>query len=186
MSAGGDGPPAEAHIDIALTLHAGALVPTAIGTCCLAADRRRVRLPELAASLLMLLAMLDVWLTGWVAGVYWAAALIGGALALAAWRRPRRRLAGDRGERPMLAHTTIGMIAMAMLLVTMVAAHPESAGSHAHAHGGVPIDALVLAGCAAYAVSSAVLAARMTRRGERAQVLTMGIAVLMMAAATLA
>jgi len=164
-------------------LHAWALAPAAIGTCCLAADRGRVRVPELLASILMLVAMLDAALTHAVPAVVWATVLIGSAIALAALRSPRRRRArrapADIG---MLVHTTVGMVAMAALQLSMLHAETATGGGHVHGVGRGLLDGLLIGGSIAYAVFSAVLAARAHTRLDRAQDVAMGASVCLMAA----
>ena len=109
------------------TLHLWAVAPAAIGTCCLAADRARVRPPEVVAAAVMLLAMLDAAVFGVVAPVYWTALLLAAAVGLAIWRRPRQRRV-PRVPALMTLHTTLGMVVMAGLQIAM-GAH-ASAPSH--------------------------------------------------------
>jgi len=173
-------------------LHAWAIAPAAIGACCLAADRGRVRWPDAVASALMLAAMLDAVLTRLVAPVYWAAALIAAAMALAALSSPRRRAASAPTVRSgMTAHTGLGLVAMAALQLGM--AHGAStgaltvpAGPHAHGgDGGSLIAAGLLAGALAYAVLSAGLLMRSHRALDRVQLTCMGASVLLMATGAL-
>ncbi|MDQ1128850.1 hypothetical protein [Microbacterium sp. SORGH_AS_0888] len=164
-------------------LHAWALAPAAAGACCLAADRRRVRAPELAASALMLLAMADAALTGLVAAVYWAGMLLLAAMTLAALRRDRRGLERHPGERTMTLHTTTGLVTTAALM--LVGGHHPGAGGHVHGVSVATLAAAVLAACAGYAVWSAVSALRTRATLERAQYAAMGASILLMAAATL-
>lgn len=169
-------------------LHAWALAPAAIGTCCLAADRGRARVPELAASVLMLLGMLDASRPGpLLAPVAWAALFLVAAMTLAALRRPRskagRRTVQDRSARVMQLHTTLGLVLMAVLLLGM----PHS-GAGAHAHGGMSPTALTAStaiAAGAYVVTSAVTAARSRAWQDRAQLSAMGVATLLMAVAAM-
>lgn len=170
-------------------LHAWAIAPAAIGVCCLAADRGRARWPDAAASVLMLVAMLDAALTRLVAPVYWAALLIASAMALAAWQRPRGRTSGAR-PRPragMAVHTGLGLIAMAALELGMGHDPLAAANSAAHVHGGggAVVTTLLLGGALAYAAFSGLLLARAHRSLDRAQLFCMGASVLLMAAAAL-
>ncbi|WP_396645033.1 hypothetical protein [Microbacterium sp.] len=160
-------------------LHLWAVAPAAIGTCCLAADRARVRPPEVVASVLMLLAMLDTALSGLLAPVYWAALLILAALVLAMVRRPRRRRA-PRVPVAMTLHTALGLVVMAALSLVMTA-HAPAAG---HAHG-IALAPVLLVGSGAYAVVSAALIRRMRARVDRLQISAMGASVVLMAAALL-
>ncbi|MDQ7879796.1 hypothetical protein Q9R08_17525 [Microbacterium sp. QXD-8] len=173
-------------------LHAWAIAPAAIGACCLAADRSRARWPDAAASVLMLVAMLDAALTRLVAPVYWAALLIACAMALAAWRRPRGRRseAHPLPETGMAVHSGLGLIAMAALQLGMgydplAAASPAaSAAAHGHGGGGGLLLAVLLGGALAYAVFSALLLVRAHRSLDRAQLACMGVSVVLMAAAS--
>lgn len=157
-------------------LHLWAVAPAAIGTCCLAADRARVRPPEVVASVLMLIAMLDAGLFGLVAPIWWTAVLLGAALSLAIWRSPRRR----RSPIPpaMTVHTALGLIAMAALPLAMTTHGSESGHGH-----GIGLGPVLLAGAVGYAVLSAVLVRRMSARLDRLQLSAMGSSVLLMAVA---
>ena len=170
-------------------LHGWALATAAIGTCCLAADRRRARAPELAASVLMLLAMLDASRPApLLAPVIWAAMLLIAAMALAAVRRSRSdaadRIMRSRGARAMHLHTTLGLVLMAALLLGM----PHSGVDGGHAHGGVSAGAL-LAGLAVvsggYALVSAIAAAGTRPWRDRAQFGAMGLSILLMSSASI-
>lgn len=172
-------------------LHSWALAPTAVGTCCLVVDRRRARAPELAASVLMLLAMLDSsQQTPLIAPVSWAALLLIAAMALAALRRVRSapddrairsdssRAMSSGSSRAMPLHTTLGLILMAVLLLGM----PRSGGGHGHVHGlspGILIAGLAVA-CAVYVVASAVAAVSAKDWRDRAQFAAMGASALLM------
>jgi hypothetical protein len=161
-------------------LHAWALAPATIGTCCLAADRRRVRAPALAASVLMLLAMLDSALGRVVAPVFWAAILLAGAMGLAAAQR-------QRGRRPrvgagMTLHTAVGMVAMGALLLAM--GHGSAAGSaHEHGMSSATLLSVLLVGAMVSAGASFVAALRGHGRLDRAQFAAMGASTLVMAMA---
>ncbi|WP_438353151.1 hypothetical protein [Microbacterium sp. CJ88] len=171
-------------------LHAWALAPAAVGTCCLAARRRRVRVPELAASVLMLLAMMDAASPApRIAPVWWAAVLLGGAMALAAVRGARRRpacAAARPGALPgallMSVHTATGMVAMAALLLAM-AAGSGTAGAHPHGVSSAALHVLLLAGAAAYAVVSAYAVTRAHGTLDRVQYVGMAVSTSVMALA---
>lgn len=158
-------------------LHAWAVAPAAVGACCLAADRARVRPPEVVASALMLLAMLDAAVFGVIAPVYWTALLLGAALALAVWRRPRQRRA-RRVPTLMTVHTALGMVVMAGLQVAM------SGHTSAHAHG-VALGPLLLGCAAGYAVFSIAAIRRMASWLDRAQIAAMAASVVLMAVAAM-
>lgn len=165
-------------------LHAWALAPAAAGACCLAADRRRVRVPELAASVLMLVAMLDAAVAGLLPPVYWAGMLLLAAMALAALRRFRRPATGHDGDGQMALHTAVGLVTMAA--VTLVAGHgaaPAAAAAHVHGPTGAGVLAVVLAACAGFAAWSAAGTVRAPAPLDRAQYAAMGASVLLMAAA---
>jgi len=153
------------------TFHLWAVAPAAIGTCCLAADRAQVRPPEVMASVLMLLAMLDAGLSRLIAPVWWTAMLLASAVTLAVWRRPRQRRA-PRVPALMTLHTTLGMVVMAALQIGM-STHGVSAG---HSHG-VNLVLFLLAVAVGYAGLSVVAMKRMPARLDRAQIATMATSV---------
>jgi hypothetical protein len=161
------------------TLHMWAVAPAAIGTCCLAADRARVRPPEIVASVVMLVAMLDAGLLGLVAPVYWAAVLLIAALALAAWRRPRQRRT-PRVPTTMTLHTALGLVMMAALQVAMGTHPPTSAHTH-----GVGLGPLLLAAVIGYGIASVLLLRRMPARLDRAQIGAMAASIVLMSIAGL-
>lgn len=132
-------------------LHVGALVATAAGACCVAADRPAARVRELLIAALMLFAMGDMVVGGGrVPPVFWAAALLFAALVAVAPGRARR---GD--DRRMRAFDALGAVLMASLLL---AAHvPASPGSAHHGAGAMPLVVLTLVGVASYAVGGVVL-----------------------------
>lgn len=132
-------------------LHVGALVATAAGACCVAADRPAARVRELFIAVLMLLAMGDMVLGGArVPAVFWAAALLAAALVAVA---PGRARGGE--NRRMRAFDALGAVLMAALLL---AAHvPASPGSSHHGAGAMPLVALTLVGVALYAIGGVVL-----------------------------
>lgn len=160
-------------------LHLWAVAPAAIGTCCLAADRARVRPPEVVASVLMLLAMLDAGLWGLVAPVYWTALLLVAAVSLAFWRRPRQRRAVPVPA-VMTLHTALGLVAMATLSLTM-GAHWSPSG---HAHG-VALAPVLAGGALGYVAASVAVMRRMPARLDRAQITAMAASVVLMAIAGL-
>lgn len=162
-------------------LHLWALAPAAASACCVAADRRWVRAPELAASVVMLLAMIDASITRSVPTVYWAAVLLGGAAVLAAVRSPRR--SARRPSPPasgMVLHTTLGMVLMAALMVAMSGG---DAGPAAHAHGASPaaVSAAFAIAVVGYAIWSGVEVGRAHSILVRAQFGAMGLSTLLMA-----
>lgn len=166
-------------------LHAWALAPAAIGTCCLAADRRRVRAPELTASVAMMIAMLDAALWRIVPVVVWAAVLGVAAMALAAVRSPRRAgvVAHSPAERGMTLHSTLGLVVMAALLVGM--GHGSSMSGHAHGMSAGAFSAVLLLGAVVYAAASVVAAFRTTGWQGRGQYAAMGASALIMGFAAL-
>lgn len=160
-------------------LHVGALVTTAAGACCVAADRPAARVRELLIAALMLLAMGDMVLGGGrVPAVFWAAALLLAALVAVAPGRTRRGK-----DRRMRAFDALGAVLMASLLL---AAHvPASPGSSHHGSGAVPLVALTLVGVAAYAVGGVVLFVTAHRDRPlitRLPPLAMGVSAVLMAA----
>lgn len=184
-------------------LHLGALAPAAVGACCIAADRRRARTPELAASVLMLVAMLDVVLWGVVAPVAWAGVLIVAAIALAALRGRTARsraaarvpvsaagvpISGTRvpvsGARVpsavMTVHATLGLVVMATLVLAMIPDASAPAVTVGHQASGAPFGLLAAASALLFGLVSAV-AARAPHDGgarvsalERGQLIAMG------------
>lgn len=168
-------------------LHAWAIAPAALGACCLAADRGRVRWPDAVAAALMLAAMVDAVLTRVVAPVYWAAAMLAFAMALAAAGSPRRRRASPAGPRAgMVVHTALGLVAMAALQLGMAHGAPADAvagtvSAHAHGGAGAPLlQTAMIVGAIAYAVLSAGLLTRSHRALDRVQLVCMGASVLLM------
>lgn len=159
-------------------LHAWAVAPAAVGACCLAADRARVRPPEVMASVLMLLAMLDAAVFGVVAPAWRTAALLAAALGLAIWRRPRQRRI-PRVPALMTLHTTLGMIVMAGLQMIMIG----HAGTSGHAHG-LALAPVLIGAAAVYAALSLEAMRRMPARLDRSQIGAMAASVVLMAAAS--
>lgn len=173
------------HGAVTEILHAWALAPAAIGTCCLAADWRRVRVPELAASLVMMIAMLDAAFWRVVPVVVWAGTLLVAAMALAAVRSSRRASAvvHSPSERGMTLHSTLGLVVMAALLIGM--GHSSSASPHPHGLSAGALGGLLLAGAIAYATASVVAASRTSAWQDRGQYAAMGTAALLMGLAAL-
>lgn len=106
-------------------LHATALVPATIGVCCTIGDRRRA--VEVAAGVLMLVAMADLALgSGLVPAWLWAAAMLGLAVPLAVVRSH---------------HAAAGMVLMGLLAALQAHHHHVAgmvggaAGLHAFGHG---------------------------------------------------
>ncbi|MFH8252398.1 hypothetical protein ACH3VR_18675 [Microbacterium sp. B2969] len=167
-------------------LHAWALAPAAIGTCCLAADRRRVRAPELAASLIMLVAMTDAAFTAAVPRVFWAVLLLVAAMALAAFRGARRRPT-LHADAAMTLHSTSGLVVMAALLTAMAAGGHTAAAATGHVHGASPslLTVVVTAAVLAYAAVSTAATVRSRRWLDRAQYAGMGASALAMGVAAL-
>ncbi|GAA3002245.1 hypothetical protein [Microbacterium aurantiacum] len=149
-------------------LHASAVAAAVVGVCCMACDRprTRARAPELAASVVMLMAMTDTWLTRLVPNVSWAALLMACGMGIVHWRRPRsvrrsRPHLADDGDTAMLVHSALGMVLMGALHLMMVGHEADvasTAASHAHT---VPLETAVRAAVALYAAASLGLAIRM-------------------------
>jgi hypothetical protein len=178
-------------------LHAGALIATALSTCCVAASRRpRVR--DLALALLMLAAMVDLVAGAHlVAPIWWAAALLIVSLGVVVGPRVR---AGDGALRSARAMDALGGVLMAALLVLMSpggeaaasGAPSASAAVTAHAaHGGSgPVALLVVLGALAFGAAAIVMGAAMRmpapgvwrHRVRRAAPISMGLSVALMAA----
>jgi hypothetical protein len=169
-------------------LHAGALVPAAVGACCTLGARRSGRAAAGVSAIVMLLAMLDtVFRMPGLPALVWAALLIGTALAAAvsarAASRSRAAVVGRAASRaraavvhPVMAlHGGLGMIVMAGLLLVMGSPASGAAVSDAVAvtasvsaghHGGGASGALVAlvgVGSLAYAGYSVVVALRLAR-----------------------
>ena len=189
-------------------LHLGALAPAAIGACCIAADRRRARVPELAASVLMLIAMLDVVLWGLVAPLVWAALLIVAAIALAALRgraarvRTVARVPVSVAKVPvsgakvpstvMTVHATLGLVVMATLVLAMIPDASTPAVATGHHSTGAPFGPVAAASALLFGLVS-VIAARSPHGGaarasalERGQLIAMGASTAVMGVALLA
>jgi hypothetical protein len=196
-------------------LHLGALAPAAIGACCIAADRRRARAPELAASVLMLVAMLDVVVWGVIAPVVWAAALVVAAIGLAALRgRAARRRSTARVPVPaarvpvpaarvpvpaarvpssvMTVHATLGLVVMAALVLAMIPDASTASPAATHHSAGAPFEFVAAASALLFGIVSVV--ATRARHGdgartsvlERGQLIAMGVSTAAMGIALLA
>jgi hypothetical protein len=149
-------------------LHAGAVVSSAFGVCCVAVQGRRpvarrtavTRAQEFVVALGMLIAMVGVSV-GAGSAVAWSAALV--ALALGSLPFGSR---AAPAERRMIAYDALGAVIMAALMLVMdaggsaagrLAAGPVGAGHH----GGAPLvlavvlgsATLVYAGVAAFVVA---------------------------------
>jgi hypothetical protein len=167
-------------------LHAGALAPALVSVCCVAADRRRARAREVGASVLMLTAMVDASLTQFVAPILWAGLLIVAGMGMAATHRRRPVTAAPRGVHPAtIVHTELGMVLMAVLLVTMSSTHASTAHSH-HGLSAAGLNMVVAGAGLGYAAWSAHAARRAAGRLASAQFAAMGLSVLVMAAAATA
>ncbi|SBS71947.1 hypothetical protein [uncultured Microbacterium sp.] len=166
-------------------LHLWALAPATLGACCVAADRGRARAPELAASVLMVLAMADA-ATGsrMLAPVLCAALLVVAAMALAAVRG-RRRSAAAHPAPAMSVMTTLGLVVMAALTVAMGVHGAGHATGHAHGVGAPGLALGVGAVTAAYVGAAGVLAVRGMPRLDRVQYAAMGASTLLMGLAAL-
>ena len=170
-------------------LHAWAIAPAALGVCCVVADRN-ARFLNLASSVLMSLAMLDVWLMHAVAPILWSSVMLTAAIGLSIVRRNRNArvrhgvvTAVTAHNRDASLHMTLGMVVMAGLLLAMNSPAPSTQPSAVHVHGGsggLLIPALlVAAGC--YAVYGVACAFAAKNWLERAQYTTMSVSVLTMA-----
>lgn len=180
-------------------LHLGALAPAAIGACCIAADRRRARAPELAASVLMLVAMLDVVLGGVMAPIVWAALLIVAAMGLAALRGRAVRSRAGRAPRAavvpstvMTVHATVGLVVMAALVLAMIPDASAALSITGHHGSGAPFGLVAAASALLFGLVS-VIATRAPHGGaarasvlERWQLVGMGASTAAMGVALLA
>ncbi|MDZ5621099.1 hypothetical protein SFC88_09690 [Nocardioides sp. HM23] len=110
-------------------LHAGAVVPAAVGLCCVARDRARVA--EMCAGALMLLAMLDLALGSPVlSAAAWSTVLIG----TAGWLTLSSRLS----LAPPCAHSVLGTALMAVCAAVMaVRGHVHALAVETHRVGHV-------------------------------------------------
>jgi hypothetical protein len=110
-------------------LHAGAVVPAAVGLCCVARDRARV--VEMCAAALMLLAMLDLALGSSVlSAAAWSTVLIG----TAGWLALSSRLS----LAPPCAHSVLGTALMAVCAAVMaVRGHVHALAGETHRVGRV-------------------------------------------------
>lgn len=149
-------------------LHLGALVPAALGTatmCCIRGSRLA---PEQAATVLMLVGMLDAMTLQLLSPVWWFALLLLGAMSLAALRRRnyRSRAAEETTSAVGLAaHVALGLVVTAGLILLMPRMTPEIAlaaesvplAPSAHAHSSAEGLPVILA--VALAVGHVALAA---------------------------
>ncbi|MEV8267527.1 hypothetical protein [Microbacterium sp. NPDC076911] len=170
--------------------HVGALVPAAIGTCCIAADRRWVRAPELLASLIMLTAMLDVMFWSLIAPVFWSAALIAFALLMVAARGLGRGARSEPGSARMMgAHSALGMVVMAVIVMAMAPAGSSvdlPAGGHQHASTAVSFLIFCVAvsvGYGAWSLASAMRPHGRFSRLAKLEIGAMGVSTAVMGAA---
>ncbi|MGD8193219.1 hypothetical protein ACEXQB_001845 [Herbiconiux sp. P18] len=187
-------------------LHAGALLPAAVGACCTVGARRSGRVAAVVSAGLMLLAMLDanLRLIG-LSSIVWAALLLLVALGGAAahrmggrgrrWAAPAARASPTPHEAAMAVHGRIGLIVMAGLLLAMVPMGSGTAGAgagfggagvsmhHGSAGAGGLLDAVAV-GTLVYVGYSAVLGVRWARRRARLlpvlEVSSMGCSALLM------
>lgn len=146
-------------------LHVATLVLAAVGAGALVGARPRRGGPEVVAVVLMLVSMTDAMTVSLLPGVAWFAILLLSALALAA----RIRLPASAGARPaetslLAAHTALGLVATAALILVMPAMPVERvAMTAAHAHGAIATMPLVLsttAGAGTIALAAVALRAR--------------------------
>ncbi|WP_396667342.1 hypothetical protein [Microbacterium sp. R86528] len=170
--------------------HVGALVPAAIGTCCIAADRRWVRAPELLASLIMLTAMLDVMFWSVIAPVFWSAVLIAFALLMVAVRGLACGARnGPRSARMMGAHSALGMVVMAVIVMAMApAGSPVELSAGVHQHASTAVSYLTFCVAIAVGYGGWSLATAMHRHGRfsrlaRLEISAMGVSTAIMGAA---
>ncbi|MDQ1203755.1 hypothetical protein [Microbacterium sp. SORGH_AS_0862] len=140
----------------------------------------------MGASVLMLIAMVDASLTQFVAPILWAGVLLVAGMGMAAAHRRRPVTAAPGGAHPtMVVHTALGMVLMAVLLVTMSSTHASTAHTH-HGLSAAGLNMIVAGAALGYAAWSAHAARRAVRRLASAQFAAMGLSVLVMAAAAAA
>ncbi len=137
-------------------LHAGSLVATGVGACCVALDGPRPRVRELALSVVMVLAMLDVVLgVGAVPVIAWSALTLVLAMALAV--RRRRSPEGALVSR-MRVVSGIGAVLMAALMLVMAAGTSSSTGHHGMS--SAVVSAVLVAASVCYAAACGFLMPR--------------------------
>lgn len=135
-------------------LHAGSLVATGVGACCVALDGPRPRVRELALSVVMVLAMLDVVLAvGAVPVIAWSALTLVLAMALAV--RRRRSPEGALVSR-MRVFSGVGAVLMATLMLVM-AAGPAADSGHHHGLSSGAVTAGLLVASGAYALACGIV-----------------------------
>lgn len=175
---------------MAVLLHAGALAVMVIGTCCVAASGRRLRVREALLALIMLAAMTDVVLAASVlAPVWWAGVLLLAALLSVVAAPGSRARPADRRARAMDA---LGAVLMAGLFAIMSGDTGAAAADGHHGHGGSSSALLwgFVAASALFAAASAHMGVAMrmphvsvaARAMRRAAPISMGVSVLLMAA----
>lgn len=169
---------------IAEVLHGTAIVSTALGACCIAAERRArpARIRDAVMAVGMVAAMVCT-AAGWGSPVLWSAAVV--AIAFAVLPFAERRGADDR---LMVAFDALGAVIMAALMLVMSAGVGGGLSSGTAHHGTAP---LALAGGLAVAVIgytgfAAVLTRRVRGVLARMRPLAMGGSVLLMGIAALA
>ncbi|WP_291054550.1 hypothetical protein [Herbiconiux sp.] len=191
-------------------LHLGALLPAAVGTCCVLGSRRSGRVIAGVSALVMLAAMLDatVRMPGLPTFV-WAAVLVslallgafGARLATGSGSGPgsgrgpaeEARMAGHTAG--MAVHGGVGLVVMAALLLAMSVGSSGDAGVVASGHHGGSGWLAPLAGTVAvgYLLFSLVFARTLLSASDRGlrtalpalEVASMGVSAALMAAALL-
>lgn len=137
-------------------LHAGSLAAAGIGACCVALDGPRPRVRELALSVVMVLAMLDVVLgVGLVPTVVWSTLTLALAMALAV---RRRGAAEPEAVARMRVVSGIGAVLMAALMLVMSAGSTSATGHHGMSSAAV--SAALLAASVGYAAACGVVMIR--------------------------
>jgi hypothetical protein len=117
-------------------LHVSALVPATVGVCCTVRDRSRW--VELAAGLVMLLAMADLALgAGLLSPLVWAVLLVGGGVGALVQERDLRSWSGLHAAGGLFLMADLAMLmAHHAHVASMTGAEPTD--GHDHAHTGVP------------------------------------------------
>ncbi|MEU1973441.1 hypothetical protein ABZ477_17435 [Microbacterium sp. NPDC019599] len=169
-------------------MHELAIALAVIGILCLAAHRRRARLLELSASLVMVPAMLDSGATAPVLPpILWTGILIATAGALGVAHRARRGPAHADHEPVAVPHspvyTALGLVVMAALVAGVP--HLEGTASGHHGHGGGSLVALLVLVPTAYLIGSIAGALRMRHPLDRVHLAAMGVSAGLMGIAAL-
>ncbi|MFF2486131.1 hypothetical protein ACFVSU_07015 [Microbacterium sp. NPDC058062] len=166
-------------------LHLAAVALAAVAACVHPGWRRKAAAVDLAAVIAMLVAMVNVT---YASAPVWSIALLGAAMALAAWRSPRSRRQRTVAPRSCaVPHTALGLVATAAILPLMAGGMPAEVLGHAgHGASAGALVAVVLGVAGCHAGASVLASVREVHTLSRIQHVLMGGTTLLMAATVIA